>query len=274
MGRLFTEIYRERGEARNDDIRFRVQLQQSFQDTFNSVTGEFARYLRATAGIQTPSGCGSTSIFYKWEEFFLECHLDDLLDVITHAAEFARTQRQFHLAERWVGCVNRALETRNMAYEVDDRGGVHHKIDTAFQRSTEMTLACLSAARFDAARGEAEAAFDFLTKVHPDTKMAVLNIFLAAENVFKLVIGTNSDLAKGSFEKEFRPIVGRLYAVKDQTANRSAGCLVSSASDWVNACHQYRHGQQETEIVAPPMDLAIALVTTGADHIRWMVSLA
>ena len=117
-------------------------------------------------------------------------------------------------------------------------------------------------------------AFDFLTKVPPDTKMAVVNIFLAAENIFKLVIGTNSDLTNSSFEKGFRPIVQRLYAGKDQTANRSASSLVSSAADWVDACHQYRHGQQDTNIVAPPMDLAIALVASGADHIRWMVSLA
>lgn len=271
LGQLFTKVYRDRGEAHHDDPRFRVQVHQAFCELLGKQDFEAAQYLRGTAGIELPPQISS---YFQWETYFKKCSVEDLLDLITHIARFAEGLRPSSKRSNWVERVQQAIETHNMAFEIDVRGGMHHKVDAAFQRSAEMTLSCLADGKFEAARSEVEAALDFLTQTRPDPKMAVVNVFMAAENVFKLVAGTETALTKSSITQDLRRLCQKRSADIDPVANRSINSLISSVGDWVDACHPYRHGQKDTGIVAPPIDLAIALVTTGIDHIRWMVSLA
>jgi len=275
LGQLFTEVYRSRGEPRQDDERFRIQLHQAFTDIFHERDKSgFAKYLRSEAGVEVEYHWGATAAVFHWIEYFKGCSLEDLLDLVTHLVRFAESRRLDTQVESWLESVHRALVNRNLAYDVDGRGGMHHQVDAAFQRSKELTLSCLATARFHGARTETEASFDFLTNVHPDRKMAVVNIFLAAENVFMLIAGTGTPLTSASSEREIRPIIQRRYAGLDPTANQSANKVISSFADWVDACHPYRHGQMNPQIVAPPEALAIILVTQGADFIRWLVSLS
>ena len=173
----------------------------------------------------------------------------------------------------WINGIEAALAQRNLKYEIDSEGGVHYRIDAAFQHSKRLTLAGLVGAEFTAAHDELEKAFGYLTQTHPDTKMAAVNTFLAAENVFKLVAETKANLDEGEVGKCLTPLVQKLYASGDDAVKQSSGRLVSSFAKWVSACHPYRHGHGELEHVAPPSEIAITLVTTGTDFIRWLVEL-
>jgi len=275
VGKLFTDVYRERGEVRHDSDRFRVQILQAFRDATPRDHGyQFAKYLQGQLGIAPPSNHGAMGIYYLWDDFFAECPIDDLLNVITVVYKFGRATRERNMTDSWLNRVEHALVAQNMAYEVDEAGGMHLKVDIAFHRSSELTLECLAAAQFADASKAVAAAFDFLTHIHPDTKLAVINIFMAAETVFKLIADTGTALTMGSVDKELRTIVQRHYRNGDQAGNQASNAMCSSIADWVNACHPYRHGHNTPDHVAPPMDLAIALVSSGADYIRWMVSLS
>lgn len=274
VGQLFTKVYRDRGEPRDDAPKFRVQLHHALREIFADEYPALGRYIGGQTGVEVPSSQGGMRISYRFDEYINDCPLDELLDFLTLVFHFAEARGMRSFGYTWIDRVRAALATHNMAYEMDRLGGMHHKVDAAFARSQELTLACLADAKFEAARVDTEAAFDCLTDIHRNPKMAVGNIFMAAESVFKLVLGKAINLTSGTVGKELRLLVQRKITEFDQAASQSYNAVVSSFADWVDACHPYRHGQKDPNVVEPPMDLAIVLTTQGADLIRWLVSLA
>ncbi len=271
LGKLFTEVYRDKGEPVEDDSRFRVQALALFHTIFNyREHGDIASFIMGRLGIEVPSFENYAGISYDFDTWFKKCRADDFLNFITMIARVLDGRSE---QKRWISGISLALDQRNMKYELDDAGGVHFRIDAAFQHSKQLTLACLVGADFTAAHEELEKAFGFLTQVKSDTKMAAVNVFLAAENVFKLVADTKSELDEGEVGRTLSPLVQRIYATKDDATKQASSRLVQSFAKWVNACHPYRHGQSEMELVAPPDEIAITLVTAGADFIRWLAEL-
>ena len=271
LGQLFTDVYRAKGEPVEDDSRFRVQALALFYTIFNyREHGDIASFLMRRLGIEVPSSENYGGISYDFDAWFKKCRADDFLNFITMIARVLDGRPE---QERWISGISLALDQRNMKYELDDAGGVHFRIDAAFQHSKRLTLACLAGADFTAAHEELEKAFGYLTQIKPDTKMAAVNVFLAAENVFKLVAGTKSGLDEGEVGKTLTQLVQRVYAASDDATKQASSRLVQSFAKWASACHPYRHGQNEIELVAPPAEIAITLVTAGADFIRWLAEL-
>lgn len=272
VGQLFTRVYRDRGEPRHDDPKFRVQLHHALHEIFAKEFYSLGKFIGGQTGIEVPHSDGGFGNSYDFDQYLNECPLDELLDFITLVVRFAESKKVRVRGYTWMDRVRAALETHNMAYEVDRMGGIHHKVDIAFTRSQELTLACLADDQFKAAMVEVEAAFNYLTAVHPNTKMAVVRIFMAAESVFKVVLSKSINLTSGTVGKEFRHLVHSKIAGCDQATSQSINALISSFAHWVDACHPYRHGQSDPNVIEPLMDLAIVLVTQGADLIRWLVS--
>ena len=46
--------------------------------------------------------------------------------------------------------------------------------------------------------------------------------------------------------------------------------LINSMADWVDALHNYRHGQASDEPIAPSEELTIHIISTGSSYIRWL----
>lgn len=274
LGKLFSEVYREKGVPVSDNKKFRVQLSGFFSQVFHyRVHYSLYTYLKTQAGIEVPYLSGYETV-YRFEEFILGCPVDELLDCITHFARFANRMDEPKAKERWISQVQFAFDTQNISYAMDDEGGVHHRIDAAYKHSKTLTLTCLSASNFAAAHEEIEKAFDFLTQRPPDNKMAVVNAFLAAENVFKITIGAKNGLTKAEAMTSLTPLVQKIYAEQGEATRQATGRLVSSFASWADACHPYRHGQHDEKVIAPPDEVAITLVTVAADYIRWLVELS
>lgn len=156
-----------------------------------------------------------------------------------------------------------------MAYEIDERGGVHPLIDAEFQRNRHETLVSLASSRYANVDHAYRAAFKRLTVQSFDTKAAVRDIFDAAESLFKLMVSPrNPNLTSSSVESELRRIVDRAFASSDDANKQAGGRTLSSFAKWADACHPYRHGQQSETIVAPPPELATLLMSQGASFIR------
>lgn len=274
LGQLFSDVYLDRSEPVTDSERFRVQLFAAFQTAVakNYYYG-FVERVRAVAGFDISKNYWSQSTEVSLEKCFLGCSVVDLLDLITHVTKFLTSQGLHRNTKAWIALVNTAIKTQNVAYEIDAEGGMHRKYDLAFAKSRQLTLSCLSESKFEAAHEEIEKAFDCLTQVQPDTKLAVVNVFLAAENLFKIVTNSNKNLTNSEVEKTLRPVIQRSYATASSSAQQSSGQLASSFASWVDACHPYRHGQKDVAITAPPIEIAITLVTAGADFIRWLAGL-
>lgn len=276
IGKLFTEVYKDRGAPSSDSPKFRIQLAGIFEE-FIPNTGkdayDLSRYLKTSAGIEVSEIGGYGQSGYRFDKLISQSVIDELLDCITYFTHFIEA-RYPRALKSWINSVQSAFDKQNLNYEIDEKGGVHHRIDAAYLHSKSLTLACLAGVNFAAAHEEIEKAFYFLTQIPPDNKMAVVNAFLAAENVFKIAIGDNKDLANNTVKSYLTTHVQKYYAGKDAATCQSTGRLVSSFASWADACHPYRHGQHDQNVVAPPDEVAISLVTTGADFIRWLVELS
>lgn len=119
-----------------------------------------------------------------------------------------------------------------------------------------------------------QSAFERITVADADTKAAVRDIFDAAESLFKLILQPASPaLTEQTADKLLRGVVSRAYATAHASAQQAAGRTCSSFGKWADACHPYRHGHAADHVVAPPMDLAIVLLSQGASFIRWLTEI-
>jgi len=134
---------------------------------------------------------------------------------------------------------------------MNERGAIRHRVDVAFQRGSELTLACLRGAALEGPRTDVDAAFDDLLIRPPDTKGAVMKIFSAAETVFKLVAQTGSALTNGNASAALMPIVQRLVAEGDPAIKQAQPRLVSVFASWSDACQAEEAVQQEGGIKWP-----------------------
>ena len=166
------------------------------------------------------------------------------------------------------------LEQERIAYEIDQEGGIHPRIDAEFQRNRHATLPSLTAPRYANVDHAFQAAFKRLTIENFDTKAAIRDVFDASESLFKLMVAPrNPNLTGSAVETDLRPIVDRALASSDDATKQAAGKTLSSFAKWADACHPYRHGQQSETIVAPPAHLAILLLSQGASFIRWLAEI-
>ena len=76
-----------------------------------------------------------------------------------------------------------------------------------------------------------------------------------------------ASLGAASVEKYLKPIARQVYS---DTSWDAANLLLNSIADWINSIQPYRHGQKDPH---PPMDLAIAMVSSGATYLRWLVEI-
>ena len=73
-------------------------------------------------------------------------------------------------------------------------------------------------------------------------------------------------------ENQLKPKALELYA-EDPVATESISKVFEGLASWVDAMHIYRHGQGTTEPVAPPLEYAVYVVSTGASFLRWLVDI-
>jgi hypothetical protein len=169
----------------------------------------------------------------------------------------------------WSEFVKRVFLEENLAYKLDDLGGVHPLRDIEYEHNVAATIAGLNDARYAGVRTAFEAARGKLDRISPDTKGAIRDAFEAAETLTKLITATGKALDAGFVRAEVQTRVQRLYQ-KDSVAARTGASVVEGFADWVNAAHPYRHGHEAEMPVHPPLELAILLVSQAASFIRWL----
>lgn len=72
--------------------------------------------------------------------------------------------------------------------------------------------------------------------------------------------------------RRLKPIAQKLHS-GNPSAVSFGDQMLEGFAKWVSAGHKYRHGQKTEEPVAPPFDMAVAYVSAGASHIRFLASL-
>ena len=276
-GQQYRHVYvPQAADPARDSQPFRVRLREYVIGEKGLGYSATVSLLRLRLGLEFPTA----------EEAFRELPIETVLSFVTLVVkEFIRLAHKAHAdgrryghlyaqqANEFIDFVRTALQDEHLAYEVDDGGGVHPLIDAEFQANKSAAIAALAGSRYENVGAMLKSAFDSFTVADPNTKDAVRDVFDAAESLFKLIIAPRStDLTASSVKTALLPMLEQHYkAAHGDAATISAALRVcNSFGKWADACHPYRHGQGSEAPVAPPIELAVVLVSQGASFIRWL----
>lgn len=257
-GKRFTSVYRARGEPTDESPKFRRRLAHRLSEIDSN---SFVSSLRSETGYPISFSAGSS----WWLEFIENLPLDELLDFLTISIEVLLSLRFNQEAVSFRTFVTRAMNEENLTFEMDDFGGVHYRVDRAFQDQKRAALEALNDGDALAARKAFEGSQLALSSHPADTLSAVRLAFDAVENLFKIRFGT-SRLGAGEIKSKMNDLANGEGARASHAARR----INSAFAEWVNACHQYRHAAGEPDPSPPPRWLAVAIVDGAATYIRYL----
>lgn len=307
-GKLFTDLYCERSDPTEDSLVLRRRLGAYIQHTLHAEHWELHQYLGREAGFAVEMTPLQHGVYHQYEKFVLGLPTISLLNCITHvwrflwnkhktfvkpnpaveklSAEFLK-QRGFSSstrpippqgewrstqAEGWRQFVERLMREENVAYRIDEAGGIHPAVDVEFEHSKESLLRGLSDPRYAAVRAALEEAHRALGIEHRNTKSAVRAMFEALEILTKLMVPSATRLDDATVKRDLTGIVRAAYSA-DQVASSSAGVMMEGLAKWVNSLHIYRHGQGTEEPIAPPLGFAIHVVSSGSAWLRLLLEI-
>jgi hypothetical protein len=273
IGELYSRAYLEAGPAASDSPRLRSRVLAFHRRHLSSFNSQIRDAMHLFMGVEIRVS-GITEAHYDFRTFYEDGSLRDFRDAITLIWRVIDGSGNKRLAELWAKSVDLAMREENVEYRVDERGGVHPRIDAEFEHNRTATIAALQALRYRAALDQFESAHRALDELPPNGKNAIRDTFECLETLFKLACGEPKvqRLNSRGVEQRLKPIVLPLYATNGP-AREAAGRMCDSFADWINAGHQYRHAPGEQEPMPPPLDITVLLVSAGASWIRWLAEL-
>ena len=280
-GLPFTHNYIDRGAPQTDSKTFRKRLghycQELFSEPQNYLNG-MGKFLIQEMGIDMPHR-GYVSDF---EQFFVRETINNVLNAITYIWRFATSNAKVgypferddtsRLAEQWLKFVQRTLVEENLNYTIDPKGGIHFLIDEEFQRNLRSLLRCLESPMYTGTRTAFEDAKRHLESNPPDTKAAVRSAFESVEILAKKMVPGEQRLNRRLIEGKLKTLVTRSYE-SDPVARNTIERIFDGMAGWFDALHNYRHGQAESDPVAPPFEVAVYILSSCASFLRLLVEI-
>jgi len=204
----------------------------------------------------------------SWVRFLRKIHQHKVLDTITIAYKgMVEIGRQ----DDFINQVNRIFREENMAYEVDEEGGVHPIVDRAYAATKQSAVLGMSETRYALSLARVEEVDAALMASPPNFIQAIRSVFGANENLFKLTFDTHRLDARSATEKIGR-VLQASYA-SHPTMQRSSAQILKSFGGWIDAAHHYRHEEGAEEQNQPADELAIVLISQGMSFVRWLVAI-
>ncbi len=273
-GQFFTDLYIDKGKPVSDNKRFRISLYAHFQKIVpDSKFGDLADFIALYKGIKIGVIGGYTGSHYKWDEFFLIGHINDILNIITLVWKILSSYNT-NLSNQWINSVNYCFREHNLIYQADEQGGVHYYQDEEFESLYISTLSCLESPRYKQIAEAFKHSYEMLNSQLNQNKFAIRSIFEAIEIMYKIMIKAKGRdrLTAENVKNKLLPIIQSYYTSLDQIARNVSQGLVNSFMDWTDSVHDYRHGQI-TIRTNPPLDLTILIMSLGASYLRWLVTI-
>lgn len=280
-GRRFSYIYLDRGEPNKDSpkARFRIAKLASAQCPAskyerNRRTTDHAKLaqerIENELGIKFATKSAAGSLHRNWEWFFNRISLYEVLDTVTIVTSYLRDSYRRDEGA-FIEGVQRIFREENLAYEIDDVGGVHPLVDSAFSAARLSSVAALSEERYSATAQCVEAIDLHLLQEPVDYIGAIRSAFGANENLFKLMYKVPRLDSRTAGEKLGKDLQA-LYS-GHPTLQSAAAKSLESFKDWINAAHFYRHEQGVEAPNQPTEEAAILLVSQGLSFVRWLAQI-
>lgn len=268
-GQRFSLLYLERSAPIRDSQRFRNRLAAYyFENLHDDHNAKIKRKIEKETGAEVPFKSSHFSVagFIKSNE------IRDVLDSITLIYQFLKdlTGWSRH-AEMWKSFVSRVLSEENLGYKLDAKCGVHYFVDEEFERNRFSTLSILDDQKYNATKTAYEDAYRHMDNNLMDTKAAVRSMFESIEILVRQMVETknlNRWIVENSLKEKCLSLCG-----EDKTTREVTGELFDGFASWVDALHNYRHGQASDEPVAPSEEVAIYVLSSGSAFLRWLAGI-
>jgi hypothetical protein len=271
----FSRLYGARGVAAQDNPRARKRVTAALTRMVNDRDYRRGQIVgTATALINEELGAeiGDSPYATLIERYLHHCSIPDFLDAIT-ILYLALKVDDSDKGRVWLAFVGRVFDEENLCYRLDENGVVHFRVDEEYETNVASLIGSLDGARFGAARDAFQRARDDMAKPKPDLIDATRALFESAESLFKTITGSSAKLDAGEVKKTLVPYVDKKMRDADSIAKGAAGKMAMSFAAWVDSCHPYRHGHEAQEPIAPTVEFAVMLMSTGAGYIRWLATL-
>jgi hypothetical protein len=269
-GERFSVLYMRPGDPAPDSARARHRIGSLFREgLFHSRFDQLAAYLVRNIGISLPDNHRYPSC---WHQFMRECRIADFIDTITVVYRYLFWHVSEDIANWWRDSVKQIMAEENLAYEIDDVGGVHPRIDSEFQRNVASALAGLEAERYHSVRDLLERASGNLSTNPPNYRQAWRATLSAMEAVFTLMF-PRARFTNDEIEQHLKPLVERTYQ-GDPTSQKAALRMLTCLQEWVEASRSFRHYPGALDCSQPPPDVAVLSISCGASLVRWLAGLA
>lgn len=280
-GKRFSHLYVSNGLPLKDSKKARFRIYKlviiEFPTAIQSRHGSSAdhsamaqRKIEEELGVKFGTRSASGQLVKSWEWYFNRISVSEFLDTITVLTQhldgwYNRDSEKFLVGTR------RIFKEENLAYEIDELGGLHPLVDSAFAANKQSAIAGLDGARYAATAGSVEQIDACLLQNPADYKGALRASFGANENLFKLMYNVPRLDARAAGDK----------ISKDQQAFYNGHPVLQSVSakmlesfkDWINAMHFYRHEEGVEDPNQPAEEVAILLISQGLSYTRWLAQL-
>lgn len=268
-GQRFSLLYLDPSKTLKDSQRFSNRLAAFYQNFLRDYGTIIIEAIRLEIGAEVPIGRSGHG--YNVSDFFKKAELRDILDSIAVFYNTIIRSGSSKLAAEWRGFVQKAISEENLGYRLDNKCGVHYFVDEEFERNRFSTLSYLENPRYNASRDAYDMAYQYLDNDPVDTKGAVRSIFESIEILVKQMVSTKN-LNKWIIENTLKEKCLMVYA-NDETAKKVISQMFDSFAQWVDAIHNYRHGQPDMEPVAPPLNVAVYIISSGTSFLRWLIEI-
>lgn len=285
-GQRFSLTYLPQSDPKNDSetMRYRLskllgkdkyQPQKRRKDYLRRASGYefvpdhsvFHALVEEEIGVQF-STYANGRMYSSWVLFLRKIPLHKVLDTITVAyREMVASGRQGD----FISQANRIFQEENIAYEIDEEGGVHPVIDRAYAATKQTAILGMSEPRYALSLARIEEVDVALMASPPNYIQAIRSVFGANENLFKLVF-EKPRLDRQSATDEIGRLIQKIYA-NHPTMQRSSAQVLQSFAKWIDAAHHYRHEEGAEEPSQPADELAIVLISEGMSFVRWLVAI-
>lgn len=260
----FSQLYLERGVPSRDSARFRHRLAAYFGERLDKEHNFDCRQaFERETGIAVPF-IGSRWVF---ADVFKKAELRDVLDAITIVFGVL-TEKSWHRpASSWRAFVARAMHEENLGYRLDEMCVVHFHVDQEFERNRASTLSVLELPPYGAVRASFEDAYRHLDSDPQDTKAACRSIFESIETMAKLIVPGADRLTRNLCVQKLKEACVSV-APADATEREVLANMFTSLGYWVEAMHDYRHGQRSHDPVSPSEELSVLALSMGTAFLR------
>jgi hypothetical protein len=267
-GERFSLLYLRPPERVQDSGRVRQRVAALFRDRIFADHGErLAPFITREIGPALP---GEGKYSSQWNEFMRDSPTPDFLDSITVIYRYLFWHAGEEMAQWWRDAARQIFAEENLAYTIDDAGGVHPAIDQEFHRNIVSAIGALQSPRYQNISRLIESALAYLRAEPANYKHAWRAILSAVEGMFELIF-PYVRLSVDEIERRLSPLISQTYP--DPAAQGAARAMANVFKSWLESSHIYRHQPGAEEMPQPPADIAILAISTGASLVRWLASI-